>query len=128
MNNFNQSFMDSFFKRWPFFSVLSICRWSYNCSMHKKNSKDHQSLESDLHKIHLWTVKNKPPLHASKCTVVHFSRSKYFQKIKKIKAPLCINLVILKLRLLMTSSSLVIINIIFHYSYIKIGLPCKKLS
>ena len=41
-----------------------------------RSLKDHQTLQKDLDMIHLWTLKNNLPLNASKCAVVHFSRSR----------------------------------------------------
>ena len=36
------------------------------------------ALQRDLDKIHLWTLDNNLPLNASKCAVVHFSRSRVY--------------------------------------------------
>ena len=43
-----------------------------------RSHRDRVVLQKDLDRIHDWTVVNNLPLNASKCAVVHFSRSKAF--------------------------------------------------
>ena len=74
---------------WTNFTSL-VCKWhrwkplsysyfnfadDHTIVRYTRSFEEHQVLQNDLDKIHLWILKSNLPLNASKCVIVYFSRS-----------------------------------------------------